>query len=97
MSLMELGALGEFTSSIGVIITLAYLAIQIRQNTKTAKAATYSATTGGIDELASLGLGASETLASEVLKELTSSLVARMIVPSAEWRRTQRVPCVRHP
>jgi len=30
-----------------VIATLAYLAIQIRQNTKTAKAATYSSTTDG--------------------------------------------------
>jgi hypothetical protein len=44
---MELGALGEFISSIGVIATLAYLAMQIRQNTKTTKAATYSATTDG--------------------------------------------------
>ena len=33
MSLMELGALGEFLGSIGVIATLIYLAIQIRQNT----------------------------------------------------------------
>ena len=54
-------------------------------------------TAGGIDELASLGLGASETLASEALEERTSSLVARMKAPSAEWRRIQRVPFVRHP
>lgn len=33
MSIMELGALGEFLGSIGVIATLVYLAIQIRQNT----------------------------------------------------------------
>ena len=33
MSIMELGALGEFVGSIGVIATLIYLAIQIRQNT----------------------------------------------------------------
>ncbi len=33
MSIMELGALGEFLGSIGVIATLIYLAIQIRQNT----------------------------------------------------------------
>ena len=30
MSIMELGALGEFLGSIGVIATLIYLAIQIR-------------------------------------------------------------------
>jgi len=34
MSIMELGALGEFIGSIGVIVTLVYLAVQIRQNTR---------------------------------------------------------------
>ena len=38
MDIMELGALGEFVSSIGVIATLIYLATQIRQNTKVARA-----------------------------------------------------------
>jgi len=47
MSIVELGAVGEFLGSIGVILTLVYLAIQIRQNTTTSKAATYSATTDG--------------------------------------------------
>ena len=34
MTIMELGAMGEFLGSIGVIATLIYLAIQIRQNTR---------------------------------------------------------------
>ncbi|MGH0030777.1 MAG: hypothetical protein ACQGVC_13360 [Myxococcota bacterium] len=34
MTLTELGALGEFVGAIAVVVTLAYLAIQIRQNTK---------------------------------------------------------------
>jgi hypothetical protein len=34
MSITELGALGEFVASFGVIATLVYLAIQMRQNTK---------------------------------------------------------------
>ncbi len=34
MSILELGAIGEFLGSIGVIATLVYLAIQIRQNTR---------------------------------------------------------------
>jgi hypothetical protein len=38
MNIMELGALGEFLGSIGVIVTLVYLATQIRQNTKVARA-----------------------------------------------------------
>jgi len=34
MTITELGALGEFVGAIGVVITLIYLAIQIRQNTR---------------------------------------------------------------
>ena len=34
MNIMELGALGEFIGSIAVVGTLIYLAVQIRQNTK---------------------------------------------------------------
>ena len=33
MTIMELGALGELVGAIAVVVTLAYLAIQIRQNT----------------------------------------------------------------
>ncbi|TDJ25860.1 MAG: hypothetical protein E2O58_02205 [Gammaproteobacteria bacterium] len=41
MSIMELGALGEFLGSIGVIATLIYLAVQIRANTNSTKAETF--------------------------------------------------------
>ncbi len=48
MTLIELGALGEFLGSIAVLATLVYLAVQLRQNTlamqaseKTALAQTY--------------------------------------------------------
>lgn len=34
MTILELGALGEFVGAIGVIATLVYLAMQIRQNTR---------------------------------------------------------------
>ena len=34
MSLLELGALGEFLGSIAVLATLVYLSVQIRQNTR---------------------------------------------------------------
>lgn len=34
MSLLELGALGEFLGSIAVLATLIYLSVQIRQNTR---------------------------------------------------------------
>jgi hypothetical protein len=38
MTIAELGAMGEFVGSLGVIATLFYLAIQIRANTKTTRA-----------------------------------------------------------
>jgi hypothetical protein len=39
MTIIELGAVGEFVGAIGVVFTLAYLAIQIRQNTHSMNAA----------------------------------------------------------
>ena len=33
MSIMELGALGEFFGAIAVVVTLIYLAVQLKQNT----------------------------------------------------------------
>ena len=43
ISIMELGALGEFVGAMGVILTLVYLAIQIRQNTRGIRASTVQA------------------------------------------------------
>ncbi len=42
MSIMELGALGEFFGAIAVATTLGYLVVQIRQNTKTLKSSIYT-------------------------------------------------------
>lgn len=38
MTITELGALGELLGAIGVIATLAYLAVQVRQNTRSLEA-----------------------------------------------------------
>ena len=38
MSIQDLGSIGEFVAAIATLITLVYLATQIRQNTKVAKA-----------------------------------------------------------
>ena len=43
MTLADLGNIGEFIASIGVLITLIYLAIQIRQNTDALKVQTRQA------------------------------------------------------
>ena len=47
MTIQEMGAAGELIGGIAVIFTLIYLALQIRQNTKSAQALTYSATATG--------------------------------------------------
>lgn len=38
MTIVELGALGEFLGAIGVIATLVYLSVQVRQNTRSLEA-----------------------------------------------------------
>jgi hypothetical protein len=41
MSLEDLGNIGEFVAAVGVIISLVYLAVQIRQNTRSVRVASY--------------------------------------------------------
>jgi hypothetical protein len=43
MTLEDLGNLGEFIGAIAVVVSLVYLAVQIRQNTKTVRTSTYQA------------------------------------------------------
>jgi len=45
-----LGNVGDFLGGVGVLVTLVYLAIQIRQNTNSARAATYQAATAALSE-----------------------------------------------
>ena len=71
MTISELGSLGEFIGSIAVLITLIYLAVQVRQNTRHAQAQMghdgWLANTQ--DETAKLGDRAAETLAKAHLGE----------------------------
>ncbi len=41
MTLEDLGNIGEFVGAIGVVVTLIYLAVQIRQNTKSLRSSTF--------------------------------------------------------
>jgi hypothetical protein len=54
MDLMDtaqlLGNFGEFVGAIGVVATLAYLAIQIRQNTRATHAASHHAVTDSLNQ-----------------------------------------------
>ena len=53
MNWEAIGAIGEILGAAGVIATLAYLAVQIRQNTKMARAATRQELAGQMQLLAS--------------------------------------------
>ena len=43
MTLEDLGNIGEFVGAIAVVVSLLYLAMQIRQNTRTVRTSTYQA------------------------------------------------------
>jgi hypothetical protein len=51
MTLEDLANVGEFLGGLAVIVSLAYLAIQIRQNTRSVRAATFQAVADSISEL----------------------------------------------
>ena len=43
MTIQDLGSIGELIGAVAVVISLGYLAVQIRQNTKTVRTSTYQA------------------------------------------------------
>ena len=53
MSFIELGALGEFIGAIAVVVTLIYLAFQLRQNTEALRTSTIQSVERGISDLMS--------------------------------------------
>ncbi len=54
MTIMEFGAIGEFIGAIAVVVTLIYLAIQMRQNTNALKLNTAGSVTEELQESFSL-------------------------------------------
>ena len=66
MSIEELGAIGEFVASFGVIATLVYLAIQMTQNTRAVKLNTARIVTEELQQMFSL-LASDESLAKVFL------------------------------
>jgi hypothetical protein len=66
MTLQDLGNIGEFLGSIGVIASLVYLAIGIRQNTRSVRSSAYqAAVTSSVDVAATIAT-------SEVLPDALS-------------------------
>ncbi len=68
MTIMELGALGEFVGAFAVVATLAYLAIQVRQNTRMMRANIRQARSDSSVHL--YALGATSVVAAIRSKEL---------------------------
>ena len=80
MSIEELGAIGEFVASFGVIATLIYLAIQMTQHTRAVKLNTSRVVTEELQQMFSL-LAADESLANVFIDAKTTSelnLIARV-------------------
>ncbi len=66
MSIMELGAIGEFVGAIAVVVTLIYLAFQMRQNTNALKLNAAASVTEELQEMFSL-LASNQELAEIVV------------------------------
>lgn len=67
MSIAELGALGEFVASFGVLATLFYLASQMRQNTRALRLNTANVVTEELQQMFAL-LSSDESLANIFLE-----------------------------
>ena len=62
MSLEDLGNLGEFVGAIAVVASLIYLAVQVRQNTRSVRASTYQAVVSASADINAM-IAQDETLA----------------------------------
>ena len=67
LTLQDLGNLGEFVGSIGVVTSLLYLAIQIRQNTRSVRTSAYQAAVSSSVEMGA-GVANTESLAELWMK-----------------------------
>jgi hypothetical protein len=92
MSIAELGAIGEFVASFGVIATLIYLAIQMRQNTQAVRLNTAQVFTEELQQMFSL-LASDEGL-STVFVEAGRCQYGLCIFPSKLAESSSgRLPC----
>ena len=82
MNWEAIGAVGEIAGAIGVIITLIYLALQIRQNTRASRIASFQASTEMLNSV-SQSIATNSELA-EILDVLSSG--SRELTPS-EFQR----------
>ncbi len=93
MTLSDLGNLGDFLGGVGVIVTLAYLAIQIRRNTQEVRSAS-------LDSVAASHLEFQRSVwADPVLNRLWfDGMTGKMPLPEEDGRRFlfMVISCARH-
>jgi len=105
MNIMELGALGEFVGAIAVVVTLIYLAVQLRQTTKTVRVSMIQAAERGVSDIVAAWSRDAETAAlmrkgreafnelDDDQKALVALLVRRLLLhmDSMHWASKERV------
>jgi len=81
MTIMELGSLGELISAIAVVVTLWYLAVQIRQNTH------------AMEENKRLALAQTYQIRADALQSmLVHAADSQQTCEPNKWQRTKRAP-----
>ena len=96
MSIMELGALGEFLGVFALLATLIYVAIQVRQARHESEKAVLQARYTGVRELslslaASQGLSAALVKAEEAVGEAPRAFEAELIAHGLDRQEAYRV------
>jgi hypothetical protein len=85
MTIQDLGSLGEFLGSIAVLVTLVYLALQTRQNTKAISTQLDAARMGAVKELE-----LAPATSSELLEALNTDRIEPLTLEQARlhsyWR-----------
>lgn len=79
MTIMEIGAIGEFVGAIAVVVTLVYLAIQMRQNTNALKLNVARSVTEELQDMFSLA--ASNRALAEIIVKASGQ---------SEWQGVER-------
>ncbi len=96
MSIMELGALGEFFGVFALVATLIYLSIQVRHAKNESANALHEARATGIREL-HMGVATSDSLAAAMTKAMEATetpmhpFVAALIERGLDRQEAQRV------
>ena len=95
MTIQNLGSLGEFIAAIATLVTLVYLALQIRQNTKTVRSTAFQQVVDSFSEI-SLAVGLNRDLSEMFSRALRAPLSSLDPVDQAQLRFLVPIPAKHH-